>query len=136
VRTLLEKIGSGKRSITGRFQPPLMSQVPKANQFSPGVKQHELRPTGQPSVPSAAVSTTRKTTTTCTSIETLDEIFLSPAQVAQRWSFHVESVRRKIRRRELGSILIGRRRLIPLSELKRIESEGRIPARALGCANQ
>jgi hypothetical protein len=95
----------------------------------------EPRPTGQnPGLPAVA-NAARKNTAACTSIETPDETFLSPAQVAQRWWFHVESVRRKIRRREIGSVLIGRRRLVPLSELKRIEAEGRIPARAAGEKN-
>jgi hypothetical protein len=58
-----------------------------------------------------------------------DERFLSPAQLTERWPFHVESIRRKIRRGEISSVIIGRRRLIPLSEIHRIEEEGRIPAR-------
>jgi hypothetical protein len=57
------------------------------------------------------------------------ETFLSPAQLAQRWPLHPESIRRKLRRREIASVLIGRKRLIPLSEIERIEAEGRIPAR-------
>jgi excisionase family DNA binding protein len=59
------------------------------------------------------------------------ETFLSPAQLAQRWGFHPESVRRKLRRRELASLVIGRKRLIPLSEVRRFEAQGRIAARAL-----
>jgi hypothetical protein len=57
---------------------------------------------------------------------TEDERYFSPAQLTQRWPFHVESIRRKIRRGEIGSVVIGRKRLIALSEIKRIEAEGRI----------
>ena len=36
---------------------------------------------------------------------------------------------------KLVGFLIGRRRLVPLSGLKRIEAEGRIPARTAGATN-
>ncbi len=54
--------------------------------------------------------------------------FFTCAQVAQRWMWHVESVRRKLRRREIGSVVIGKRRLIPVAEIERIEGEGTISA--------
>jgi hypothetical protein len=125
-----------RAAIAGWCLSLLAAPGPQRDQFYPGMKQdsspQESRQTGLLSGRSAAVSTTRKTTAACMSIEPPDELFLSPAQVAQRWWFHVESIRRKIRRREIASVLIGRRRLVPLSELKRIEAEGRIPARAVG----
>ena len=52
--------------------------------------------------------------------------FLRPTQLAQRWSFNPESVRRKIRRGEIASVVIGRQRLIPLDEIERIEREGTV----------
>ena len=52
--------------------------------------------------------------------------FLTPWQVAQRWGFHPESVRRLLRRGELESVIRGRRRLIPIPEVNRVEAEGRV----------
>ena len=52
--------------------------------------------------------------------------FMSSAQLGARWTFHPESVRRKIRRGEIGSVVIGRRRLIPMEEVQRIEREGKV----------
>lgn len=52
--------------------------------------------------------------------------FLTPHQVAERWGWHVESVRRAVRERRIESVVIFRRRLIPLAEVERIEAEGRI----------
>ena len=54
----------------------------------------------------------------------------SPAQVAGRWGWHVESVRRAIRQRRIESVVISRRLLVPVTEIERIETEGRI-ARAV-----
>jgi len=71
-----------------------------------------------------------------TSALPLAEKYLSPAQITQRWPFHVESIRRKIRRGEIASVVIGRRRLVPMSEIQRVEAEGRVPAKGLppiGC---
>ncbi len=48
----------------------------------------------------------------------------TPRQVAARWGWHVESVRRAIRERRFASIIISRRRLVPVEEIHRIESEG------------
>jgi hypothetical protein len=50
----------------------------------------------------------------------------TPGQVADRWHWHVESVRRMLRQRRLASTIISRRRLIPASEIERVEAEGRI----------
>jgi hypothetical protein len=54
--------------------------------------------------------------------------FLTPRALSIRWSWHVESIRRKLRRRELESVVIGRRRLIPMSEVEKAEQAGRVPA--------
>lgn len=48
----------------------------------------------------------------------------TPTQLADRWHWHPESVRRALRERRLASIVIGRRRLIPASEIERVEREG------------
>ena len=52
--------------------------------------------------------------------------FLTAKQVGGRWGWHPESVRRAMRERRIESTVIGRRRLIPISEIERIEAEGRI----------
>jgi excisionase family DNA binding protein len=54
--------------------------------------------------------------------------FLTPAQVAARWHWHQESVRRWLRQRKIESVQVGRRRLIPVKCLQVVEREGRIPA--------
>ena len=56
--------------------------------------------------------------------------YFTPAQIAARWSWHVESVRRAIRQRRLGSVIVGRRRLVPGEELEAFERQGFI-ARAV-----
>lgn len=48
----------------------------------------------------------------------------TPTQLANRWHWHPESVRRALRERRIASIIVSRRRLIPASEIDRIESEG------------
>jgi hypothetical protein len=53
--------------------------------------------------------------------------YLTPRQLGERWHFHPESIRRKIRNGEIGSIVIARRRLIQFEEILRIEAEGAIP---------
>ena len=60
-------------------------------------------------------------------IETDGKIFLTSSQIASRWGFNEESVRRKLRRREIGSILVGRRRLVPVAEVEQIERQGLVP---------
>jgi hypothetical protein len=52
--------------------------------------------------------------------------FFTPQQVARRWGWHVESIRRAIRQKRIESIIIFRRRLVPIGEVERIEAEGRI----------
>lgn len=52
--------------------------------------------------------------------------YLTPRQVADRWAWHVESVRRAIRQRRFESVVISRRLLVPLAEIERVEAEGRI----------
>lgn len=54
----------------------------------------------------------------------------TPAQLAARWGWHVESVRRAIRQRRFESVVISRRRLVPVVEIERVEAEGRL-ARAI-----
>lgn len=53
--------------------------------------------------------------------------FFTPSQVADRWGWHPESVRRAIREKRFSSVIISRRRLVPITEVERIESEGRVP---------
>ena len=55
-----------------------------------------------------------------------DRVLKTPEYIAGRWSWNVESVRRAIRQRRLESIIIGRRRLVPMAEIERIENEGRV----------
>lgn len=50
--------------------------------------------------------------------------YLTPRQVADRWAWHVESVRRAIRQRRIEAVVISRRLLVPLAEVERIEAEG------------
>ena len=52
--------------------------------------------------------------------------YFTPRQVAERWGWHPESVRRLLRERRMASVIIGRRRLIPLAEIERVEAEGLI----------
>lgn len=52
--------------------------------------------------------------------------FFTPHQIANRWGWHVESVRRAIRQRRIESVIISRRRLVALTEIERIETEGLI----------
>jgi len=59
--------------------------------------------------------------------ETDGKVFLTPSQIASRWGLHQESVRRKIRRREIGSVVMGRRRLVRLVEVEQLEREGAVP---------
>lgn len=44
--------------------------------------------------------------------------------LAERWHVHPNSVRAAIRRNEIKVFRLGRRILIPLSEVKRLESSG------------
>jgi hypothetical protein len=51
--------------------------------------------------------------------------YFTPQQVAARWAWHVESVRRAIRQGRIPASVIYRRILIPISEIERIEAKGR-----------
>ena len=48
----------------------------------------------------------------------------TPGELAERWRWHPESVRRAVRDGRFDSIIVGRRRLIPASEVERVEREG------------
>jgi hypothetical protein len=50
--------------------------------------------------------------------------YMTPCELASRWHWHPESIRRALRGRRLASVIIGRRRLIPISEVRRLETEG------------
>ena len=52
--------------------------------------------------------------------------FLTPSQLAARWGWNPESIRRAIRQGRIGSIIISRRRLVPVPEVERIEAQGRV----------
>lgn len=52
--------------------------------------------------------------------------FFTPSQVARRWGWHPESVRRGCRENRIAAIVISRRLLIAVSEVERIEAEGRL----------
>jgi hypothetical protein len=60
-------------------------------------------------------------------IKTDGQVFLTSWQLASRWGWNEESVRRKLRRRELASVLVGRRRLVPLVEIELVERQGLVP---------
>lgn len=53
-------------------------------------------------------------------------IYLNPGQLASRWGFHPESIRRKIRRGEIPAIAIGGRLLVPVEAVIQIEDDGKI----------
>ena len=52
--------------------------------------------------------------------------FLTPAELAQRWRWHRESIRRWLRREQVERIKLGKRLLIPLAVIEGIERQGRI----------
>jgi hypothetical protein len=54
----------------------------------------------------------------------VNKAHLRPAQLAARWGWHVESIRRALRQRRIDSIIIGRTRLIPLDAVLKVEAEG------------
>jgi hypothetical protein len=55
---------------------------------------------------------------------------LTPAELAGRWRWHPESVRRWTRLGKLPLIKVSRRTLIPLSAIERIEADGFIAAKS------
>jgi len=50
----------------------------------------------------------------------------TPRQLALRWSWHVESVRRKIRQRQITAIHIGGRVLVTVEEIEELERDGTV----------
>ena len=56
--------------------------------------------------------------------------FFCPSQLAARWGWNPESIRRAIRQGRIGSVIISRRRLVPVSEAERIEAEGLVQRKA------
>ena len=52
--------------------------------------------------------------------------YLTPHQLAGRWGWHTESVRRLLRERRMASVIVSRRRLVPLAEIQRVEEEGSV----------
>ena len=52
--------------------------------------------------------------------------FLTPNQVASRWKWHPETIRRWTREGKLPLVKISRRSLIPLSAILAIEADGKI----------
>ena len=52
---------------------------------------------------------------------------LTVAEVAQRWQFHPESVRRMIRRGRVPRVMVGRRIRVPLATAEAIEKRGEVP---------
>ena len=51
---------------------------------------------------------------------------LTANELANRWKMHPESLRRMARQKRLESLIIAGRRLFPMSEVVRVEQEGRI----------
>ena len=62
------------------------------------------------------------------------EAFLTPAELARRWRWHPESIRRWTRLGKLPIVKIGRRTLIPFSAVEAIEADGRIISKNVGPA--
>lgn len=56
---------------------------------------------------------------------TANTVYLSPAQVAERLSFHDESIRRLVRARKLPSLKIGGRTRIALRDVEAFEQSHR-----------
>jgi len=63
-------------------------------------------------------------------IENDGQGFLTPAELARRWRWHPESIRRWARLGKLPVIKISRRTLIPLSAVERVEADGFISAKS------
>lgn len=63
-----------------------------------------------------------------TKVEQTDPTYFTPGQLAERWGFHVESVRRLLRLGKLPRVWIGRRLLIPAEAVKEYERDGLRPA--------
>jgi excisionase family DNA binding protein len=54
-------------------------------------------------------------------------------QAADRWGVKPVTVRKKVARRDVTVVRIGRRVLIPESEIVRIIEQGTVPALGIGC---
>jgi excisionase family DNA binding protein len=54
---------------------------------------------------------------------------LTTAQVAERWKYHQESIRRLVCERVLSSVRLGQRVRVPLQEVERYEREGTLGRR-------
>jgi hypothetical protein len=52
--------------------------------------------------------------------------YLTPRELAQRWRWHVETIRLWLRLKKLESVIVGWRRLIPLVDVERVERSGLI----------
>lgn len=61
-----------------------------------------------------------------TEVKNLEIVLVTPAQIAERWSWHPESVRRKIRAGSIPSLVIGRRRLVRLTDVEKIGSDAAV----------
>ena len=56
----------------------------------------------------------------------ISTVNLTANELANRWKMHPESLRRMARQRRLETLIIAGRRLFPMSEVERVEAEGRI----------
>jgi hypothetical protein len=61
-----------------------------------------------------------------TEVKNLEPVLVTPAQIAERWSWHPESVRRKLRAGSIPSLVIGRRRLVRLTDVEKIEKDAEV----------
>jgi hypothetical protein len=59
------------------------------------------------------------------------DAFLTPAELARRWRWHPESVRRWTRLGKLPVVKVSRRTLIPLSAIEALEADGWIGAKSI-----
>jgi len=55
-------------------------------------------------------------------------VYLTPKLLSDRFRMHEESVRRLLRRRVLPSVIINRRRLVPLQAIEQFEKERLVAA--------
>jgi hypothetical protein len=56
----------------------------------------------------------------------ISTVNLTANELANRWKMHPESLRRMARQRRLTTLIIAGRRLFPMSEVEKVEAEGRI----------
>jgi excisionase family DNA binding protein len=55
-------------------------------------------------------------------------VYLTPRQLAARWGWHHESIRRMLRERRLQATRIGRRMLVELRAVEKLEQECTLPS--------